>query len=302
MDKSFFTILFLPSNPSKVKKIILSDFLIKSLAVSALVLLLATTVIFFDYVNVKKKEIDLTSLKEQTKVQNVQLQNFSNKINDMEAELARLRNLDKEIRLLSNFEKLKPKSKPKNERISLGGMGGVEQVPLSFKRETSLKEMMDKLDRLNSEAKIQKSRLHELHASLQEQRAFLAATPSNWPVRGYVSSTFGERVSPFDGSQELHDGIDIVAPSGTSVSASADGVVTHAGPYFDLGKAVIIDHGYGFATKYGHLSQIAVSVGKSVKAGQKIGIVGSTGRSTGPHLHFEVAVNGSKVDPMRYLN
>lgn len=303
MENRFFTILFLPSNPAKVKKLILSKLLIKSLAVSALILMVTSTIIFFDYVNVKKKEIDLTSLKEQTKTQNVQLQTFADKINDMEKELVRLRSLDTKIRVLTNIEEeSSPKSKAKSERISLGGMGGPEHTPLSFKEETVLKDMMVKLDELNAEAIAQENKFHELHTSIQDQKSLLASTPSIWPVRGYVSSGFGARVSPFDGSYEFHDGLDIVAPYGTPVTAAADGVVTVAGTYSDLGKAVFIDHGYGLVSKYGHLSKIMVHVGQTLKTGEAVGEVGSTGRSTGSHLHYEVTMNGSKVNPVKYLN
>ncbi len=301
MDKRFFTVLFLPSNPSRVKKLILSEFLIKSLAISAMILLLASSVIFFDYVNVKKKEVDLAGLKEQTKIQNVQLQTFADKINDMEAELARLRSLDTKIRVLTDTKTEGPVSK--SERLSLGGRGGPEPTaPMSFDREALLKDMVAKLDRLNIEAKEQEKSLHELHASIQNRESLLAATPSLWPVRGYISSGFGDRESPFDSSNEFHEGIDISAPSGSSVAAAAEGVVTFAARNNDLGNAVTIDHGYGIVSRYGHLSEISVRAGQKVKAGQRIGSVGSTGRSTGPHLHYEVAVNGYKVNPIKYLN
>ncbi len=301
MDKRFFTVLFLPSNPSKVKKLILSEFLIKSLAISVTILLLASSVIFLDYVNVKKKEVDLTGLKEQTKIQNVQLQTFADKINDMEAELARLRSLDTKIRVMTNTKTEEPAVK--SGRISLGGRGGPEPTPpLSFDRETLLKDMLEKLDRLNIEAKEQEKSMHLLHASIRDRESLLAATPSLWPVRGYISSRFGDRESPFDSSNEFHEGIDISAPLGSVVAATAEGLVKYANRNGDLGNAVIIDHGYGIVSRYGHLSEISVHIGQKVMAGQKIGEVGSTGRSTGPHLHYEVVVNGYKVNPIKYLN
>lgn len=300
MENRFFTILFLPSNPSKVKKLILSGFLIKALAVSALILLVTSSIVFLDYINVKKKEIDLTNLKEQTKIQNVQIQTFADKINDMEAELDRLRSLDTKIRVLTNPGSDEPKANI--GKISLGGKGGPEAVPLSSNRETALNEMMTKLDRLSLEAKGQESRLHELHASIEMEKSLASATPSLWPLRGYLSSAFGDRESPFGSNSEFHEGVDISAPLGSPVVASADGVVTLADGDAGLGNAVAIDHGYGFVSRYGHLSKILVHAGDKVKAGQKIGLVGSTGRSTGPHLHYEVAVNGFKVNPMKYLN
>lgn len=300
MENRFFTILFLPSSPSKVKKVILSGFVIKALAVSALILMVTSSIVFLDYVSVKKKEIDLTSLREQTKIQNVQIQTFADKISDMEVELARLRSLDTKIKVLTDTAE----PKAKNERISLGEKGGPEVMQVSFNTEPELKEMMARLDRLNVEAKIQENKLHELHSSLEMEKSFVSATPSLWPVRGYVSSRFGDRESPFgdNAGMEFHEGIDISAPFGSPVAAAADGVVTFADRDSGLGNGVAVDHGYGFASRYGHLSKILVHAGDKVKAGQKIGLVGSTGRSTGPHLHYEVAVNGFKVNPMKYLN
>lgn len=307
MENRFFTILLLPSNSSRVKELILSRSLIKSLVISALAIIFVSTGIFFDYVNIKKREVDLTSLKEKAKVQNVQLQTFADKISDLEAELARLRSLDTKLKVLTNSEESGFSIKPKNERmanekVSLGGRGGPEFMPVSFEQKSLLKDMMVKLDRLNIEATAQEGRFHEIHASIEDEKSFIYATPSNWPVRGYISSGFGSRVSPFNGSNEFHDGVDISAPTGTPVTASADGVVTLAGSFYDLGNAITIEHGYGFISRYGHLSKVMVHPGQTVKIGQKIGVVGSTGRSTGPHLHYEVAINGSKVDPVKYLN
>ena len=301
MKNRFFTILFLPSNPSKVKKMILSEYLMRSLAISAIILVFAFSVVFLDYVNVKKKEVDLTSLKEQTKIQNVQLQTFGDKINDLEAELERLRSLDTKIRTITNTNLIE-EPKAKSGRLSLGGRGGHDPAALSFKNETLLKGMMGKLDKLSIEANTQENSLHELHASLEERKAVMSSIPSRWPVRGYVSSDFGHRESPFGGKSEVHEGMDISAPAGTPIVAAASGTVTFAGRYYDLGNAVTIDHGYGYVTTYGHLSKITAHAGQTVKGGQKIGAVGSTGRSTGPHLHYELQVAGSKVNPRNYLN
>lgn len=301
MKNRFFTILFLPSHPSGVKKLTLSEFLIKSIAISALILVITTSVVFLDYINVKKKEIDLTSLREKTKVQNVQLQTFADKINDMETELARLRSLDTKIRVLTNTKTEEPEG-GNRRRLTLGGQGGPEPRQLSFQDESSLVEMINRLDSMNKEIKSQEKTLHELHASIQDEESILVSTPSIWPVNGYVSSGFGYRESPFGGNYEFHDGLDISAPSGTPVMAAADGIVTCAGRFGDTGNTVMISHGYGYDTGYCHLSSITAKVGERVLRGQEIGLVGSTGRSTGPHLHYMVKVGGAKVNPRSYLN
>jgi len=124
----------------------------------------------------------------------------------------------------------------------------------------------------------------------------------SWPVSGTITSPFGYRNNPFGGGMEFHQGLDIAAPMGTTVKAAAGGTVISAGWYGGYGNYILIDHGGGMATGYGHLSQIFVSSGQQVGKEQPIGAVGSTGMSTGPHLHFEVRINGKPTDPAAYLH
>jgi len=130
-------------------------------------------------------------------------------------------------------------------------------------------------------------------------------TPGNhrfiWPVNGPISSGFGSRVQPIIGASTFHPGVDIAASQGTPIKAAGDGVVKMAGPNGGYGNFTLIDHGGGLATGYGHQSRIAVSIGQHVSTGEVIGYVGSTGTSTGPHLHWEVRVNGNPVDPMGWV-
>ncbi len=128
-----------------------------------------------------------------------------------------------------------------------------------------------------------------------------AMVPSMWPVRGQITGGFGQRLDPLNGEESIHWGIDISAPSGTEVQDTADGVVSRAGREAGYGNEVLVDHGDGIVTKYGHLSRIDVVAGQEVKKGQVIGTVGVTGRSTGPHLHYEVLVNQIPVNPATYL-
>jgi murein DD-endopeptidase MepM/ murein hydrolase activator NlpD len=141
----------------------------------------------------------------------------------------------------------------------------------------------------------------ELDMAFQERRNHLAATPNVMPVEGWFSHGFGWRKDPFTGEREFHRGIDIVAPQDTSVQASADGVVARSGRSPDLGKVLEIAHGYGYVTRYAHLNQLLVQRGDRVKRGDLVGRVGSTGRSTGPHLHYEVFRDGRRVNPWKYL-
>jgi murein DD-endopeptidase MepM/ murein hydrolase activator NlpD len=126
--------------------------------------------------------------------------------------------------------------------------------------------------------------------------------PSLWPVRGQITAGFGQRMDPFSGEGAFHAGVDISVPFGTRVEAAADGIVLEAGPESGYGNEILIDHGYGLTTKYGHLSRIFVVVGQVLKRGQVIGAVGLTGKTTGPHLHYEVHVKDTPVNPTRYLH
>jgi murein DD-endopeptidase MepM/ murein hydrolase activator NlpD len=129
----------------------------------------------------------------------------------------------------------------------------------------------------------------------------LQFTPSLWPVVGKLTGTFGERLDPFSGEGAFHSGLDISAPYGTEVRASADGVVLDAETHTGLGRSIAVDHGFGIETVYGHLSRYNTESGKRVKRGEVIGYVGDSGRASGPHLHFEVHVYGTPVNPWKFL-
>jgi murein DD-endopeptidase MepM/ murein hydrolase activator NlpD len=150
------------------------------------------------------------------------------------------------------------------------------------------------------------SRAPEVSPARRTGAAKAGATPSNvpsiWPVTGPLRTGYGMRNDPFGGpSVEFHKGQDISAPTGTPVNATADGVVVIAGWVKGYGNGIYIDHGNGISTRYGHLSRIDVVVGQQIKQGQHLGLVGSTGRSTGPHLHYEVRINGQAINPLTYL-
>lgn len=144
--------------------------------------------------------------------------------------------------------------------------------------------------------------LASVRTGVEKRQALASATPSIWPIAGWLSSGFGARRDPFDGTQDFHSGLDISGDHGQEIVAPADGTVTGASYTGNYGNLVTIDHGFGLATRYGHLSRFAVTPGQQVRRGQVIGYVGSTGRSTSPHLHYEVLVNGQLTNPLRLLS
>ncbi len=175
-----------------------------------------------------------------------------------------------------------------------GGVGtgtSLASRELFGEESSALQKRMENLD----------SSFDRLEQAWGERLKVLASTPSLAPVSGFFSDGFGWRRDPIDGSREFHKGVDIVAPLGTPVRAAADGLVTAAGRMAGYGSMIHLAHGYGLGTRYGHLSRVLVTPGQRVKRGDVIGLVGSTGRSTGPHLHYEVFRTGNQVDPRRYL-
>lgn len=145
------------------------------------------------------------------------------------------------------------------------------------------------------------SRLTVVRTGVERRQALAAATPSIWPVAGYLSSSYGTRRDPFTGGSDFHSGLDIAAPRGQPIQATADGLITSAAFNGNYGHFIEVDHGFGISTRYGHLSRYSVTKGQRVQRGDVIGYVGSTGRSTSPHLHYEVLVNGRLTNPLRLL-
>ena len=145
------------------------------------------------------------------------------------------------------------------------------------------------------------TRLDIVRGNVEKRNALAAATPSIWPSHGWLSSRMGVRTDPVDGSRDFHPGLDIAADRGQPVYATADGRVTQRGYQGAYGNLIVVDHGFGLVTKYGHLSSYLVKQGEGVKRGQVIGRVGNTGRATGYHLHYEVLANGRLINPLQLL-
>jgi murein DD-endopeptidase MepM/ murein hydrolase activator NlpD len=145
------------------------------------------------------------------------------------------------------------------------------------------------------------SRLDSVRFGVERRRELASATPSIWPVTGWLSSSYGNRRDPFTGGADFHPGLDISATRGEPVRVTADGIVTNAAPTGSYGNLVVVDHGFGIVTKYGHLSRFSVTSGQHVGRGDVIGFVGSTGRSTSPHLHYEIWTNDRLINPLRLL-
>ncbi len=222
-------------------------------------------------------------------------------IEEITQELEELRNLDTRIRMMIGL-------KSSDELFS--GIGGPFEESIDEAFDLSNKDQLNRLkiirEKIIAEAQYniiqQEKSMVVLKDYMESQSSLLSSTPSIWPVKGFISSGFGPRRSPFTGRIDMHQGIDISGPEGTPVVTTADGVVIRSEfNKYGYGNLIVVNHGYGFTTKYGHLQKNMVKVGDKVKRGQVIGYRGNTGRSTGTHLHYEVEMNNVPVNPLNYI-
>ena len=187
------------------------------------------------------------------------------------------------------------------------GVGGSDFSVLNPKdrlkatSEQLIRQMHQDLDRLLAEASVQEVNQQKLGKIFEDSKSILACSPTRWPVMGPITSSFGYRTSPFGRQREFHRGLDIKANVGASVRAPAEGVVTSVEWNAGYGRIVSINHGYGLVTRYAHVGKSYVSPGQRVRTGDRIAAVGMTGRTTGPHLHYEVILNGIPINPVRFL-
>lgn len=232
--------------------------------------------------------------------QREQIKKFAIELNDFKKKLIQLEKFKHNICIATNIDEFV-------NGKQLFGMGGSPpedlnpSLYLNKRHQHLIKDMHHQVGQLNHASSIQHDDLESLLSMLEFQKRVLDHTPAIWPVNGWISSKFGYRKSPFTGQREFHHGVDIANRKGSPVIAPANGTVTFVGRKGSLGKVVILDHGFGITTRYAHLSQMLCKVGDRVKRSNTIALVGNSGRSTGPHLHYEVHVNGEPVDPIKYL-
>jgi murein DD-endopeptidase MepM/ murein hydrolase activator NlpD len=268
--------------------------------------LLISVAILVDYFNLKitfnKQKVKNTIAKQSDEIlnQRKQIQKFADEINSLKSSLVKLNTFEQKLRIIANIEK-------SSEEDSLFGVGGSipedldSQLPLTEKHNNLLREMHEQTRELTLASINQEKVFESLYEGLKSQRNLLSSTPSIRPTEGWLSSGFGYRVSPFTGLREFHKGLDFAGRKGTKIIAPADGVVSFVGRNGSYGKMIKIDHGHGIITRYGHLQKALKKRGEAVKRGDVIALMGNTGRSTGPHLHYEVLLNGLPVNPKKYI-
>lgn len=296
-QKKYLSIAIIPHSLDKVKVRKFSALYSKLIVTAVIILtaLIATGIFIYSTVaqnnELKKSNDSLLNLSVEQK--NL-LQENANEIKKLKDTEENYNNQIKKFNDMYNDIAQKYISKGTSSRS-----GGASSLSSFVKDVQNLKVSLDSLKELSVSRGIENSGNDETKSKLD---VYLASLPTQWPTWGTISSAFGGRKDPFNNSSRFHTGLDIAAPYGRDISAAGSGTVTLAQRTSVYGNTVIIDHGHGFSTMYGHTSKILVKQGQVVKKGQVIARVGSSGRSTGAHLHFEVRINGTSVNPLNYLD
>jgi murein DD-endopeptidase MepM/ murein hydrolase activator NlpD len=282
----------------KTKKIKLS--LVKSIF-SVFLLFVIISFASFYYLGKFVSERNLMlSYKQENQLLKHKILTYAKEVDEIKLKIASLDNLEKKVKSMSSYS-----NKANVTNLAIGGKEVDLLRDFSAVAERKEKQFFDDLNdtllSLSSELQKREMSLSELVDFLEEQRLLVLSTPSIWPVNGWLSSRFGYRISPFTGRRVFHEGIDVAARYGAPVKATAKGIVIYAGYKLGYGNLVTIDHGFGYVTRYGHNSKVLVKVGDRVDKGQIISKVGNTGKSTGPHVHYEVLVNGIPVNPLKFI-
>ncbi|TFG42960.1 MAG: M23 family metallopeptidase [Syntrophobacterales bacterium] len=307
--------LVLSNSGSPAKQFCASRSTLRWAAVLAAAFIVVTGFVGYDYVQLKRaslhlqqREAELTGMlagqRDEVDLQRKQIGDFAGEINSLKEKLLALNQFEKKIRVMADFEK-------RPDAGNLFGVGGSvpkamdPKAAFSEQRNGLIREMRSQVGQLNLATVNQDNGFASLVTHLEKQQRLLASTPTIRPIdpdsECWVSSKFDWRTSPFTNQREFHKGFDVAVREGTPIYVTAAGVVTFAGNNGLLGKTVVVDHGHGITTTYGHCSRILKLKGEKVNRWETIALVGNTGNSTGPHVHYEVAIYGVQVNPEKYF-
>ncbi len=302
MAKKSFTLMVIPDHDAPVKRYTIQRSFLTQVGMGLMLVVGLGVGASVHYFQVAADASENRILREENLTLRSQLKSVRERIEHIGSTLDRVERFDQKLRavtLLSDPQRNLAMG-PTEPEVGTTAPATDTQFTQLTSTETP-KALVSRLDRLSAEATRQEQSLQELQAYFQDQKSLLASTPSIWPTRGWVTSDFGSRLDPYTADRVMHGGMDIAAPHGKEVYSPSDGTVVFAGLEGGYGNVLVIDHGYGIKTRYGHLSKMLVKAGDKVKRGMHIAAVGNTGRSTGPHLHYEVRVNGIGQNPRKFI-
>jgi murein DD-endopeptidase MepM/ murein hydrolase activator NlpD len=265
--------------------------------------------VYYKYRNFNGVEQKAQALEQTVSVQGVEIQaqkmrlkGMAERVNELTGSFVKLQEFEQKIRVMADLEQ-------PGENGGMLAVGGSPpealdaSLPLKDAQAALNREMNERISTLANAAALQEDSMESLLKGLEGKKDVLACTPSIRPVRGkyWETSRFGPRKSPYTGLREFHKGLDLAGRHGTTIISSAKGTVTFAGDKSYYGLTIVIDHGHGMVTQYSHLSRCLKKKGDTIKRGEAIALMGNTGRSTGPHLHYEVHLHSLPVNPEKYI-
>jgi murein DD-endopeptidase MepM/ murein hydrolase activator NlpD len=319
------------NSTGKTRKMVIPSSWLKISGFIAGILLLAFVAGFVDYFGLMMQAMENKRLRSENAQLNRQFQVVESKVSSLENSLERVKIFTTKLKLITNVDSqdrvmkltmgVKPVAgqqveeyEPMDQRPSADSLAKEDSAmadskPVSEQKneivvqpsERDYVSLVVRIDKAVKETQLKEQSVIELWEGLSERQSLLNATPNIRPAKGFMTSRFGYRLNPFTNKTTMHAGLDLAAAPGSPVYAPADGVVIFASYDESYGKLVSIDHGYGVTTRFGHNSQVYVHVGQRVSKWDVISAVGNTGRSTGPHLHYEVRINGTPVDPANFI-
>jgi len=295
MAKSCYTFIIVPNASSRLRKLKLPTRALHALAILGVLSFFVLVGLGFSYVKMAFKAADYDKL---------QVENTSLKIQKKNLEVATVKLGEKLSNIENLFEKIQNlvenDNMTKRGKLNVPAVGGskVDYPTAELLGSPNLKNGIDLLKDRTAEMETQLTLLEQV---AEKKATIRRLTPTIWPVKGHITSHYGNRADPFNGEAELHLGLDISALFGTQVHSPADGKIIYAQRKAAYGNLIIIDHGNGLTTRLGHLSRFNVKVGQRVRKNDVVGYVGTSGRSTAPHLHYEVRLNDRPVNPRNYL-
>ena len=288
MDQRYSTIIFVPHARAKFRKLKVSHRLLFSVVSILTSSLCLSTFFSVQYFTSLSQTHELSKLRHENKDLQTANEQFSKSVESLRGQLRTVEDRTRKLAIYAGISSL-------DDSAQQGGVGGLRPTDLGDN------PYRDDVDKMAFRSRRLEGDLSVLEQKLVAQSQLLASTPSIAPVRGILTDGFGGRSDPFTGEAGNHNAVDISSAVGQAVRAPADGIVVKAEWANGYGNVIYISHGYGYSTRYGHLSAYAAKPGQHVKRGDIIAYVGSTGRSTGPHLHYEVRLNNNPVNPLEYI-
>jgi len=320
-----YSLIVVTDETAPVKRFEVRKILVKRGLWAAGVFAFLLAVLCADYVRVRLDNRELDGLRTETIERREQVVKFQLRLQTVDGQLSRLQEFERKVRIIAN---LPGSAGTGGEEVTAAGASGADRqsaaagesfegamegmLPMASpsripevlpeapeqERVSLLKQAAEYLGEV---AGSQETTLTELVGALEGKRDFLASSPSIWPAKGWMTSRYGYRISPFTARRQFHAGLDIAGATGTDIIAPARGKVVYSGVRGPLGNSLIIDHGHGVRTQYGHAKELFVNKGDRVERGDRIASLGNSGRSTGPHLHYVVEVKGKTRNPLDYI-